>query len=75
MPRAVRDAAVRARRGCSRSWAGRRTTARRSRSTSANGEGKFPFDRLITMFPFGQVNEALEASASGEVIKPVLVFD
>jgi aryl-alcohol dehydrogenase len=38
-------------------------------------EGKFPFDRLIKTFPFAQINEAVAAAESGEVIKPVLVFD
>jgi aryl-alcohol dehydrogenase len=35
-------------------------------------EGRFPFDRLITWFPLEQVNEAMEAAYSGEVLKPVL---
>lgn len=35
-------------------------------------EGRFPFDRLITRFPLEQVNEAMEAAYSGEVLKPVL---
>ena len=38
-------------------------------------DGRFPFDRLITIFPFDQINEAIAASQRGEVIKPVLVFD
>ena len=36
--------------------------------------GKFPFDRLITKFPFEQINEAAHASEKGSAIKPVLVF-
>jgi aryl-alcohol dehydrogenase/geraniol dehydrogenase (NAD+) len=36
--------------------------------------GKLPFDRLIKKFPFDQINEAMAASESGEVIKPVIVF-
>ena len=36
--------------------------------------GKFPFDRLITKFPFDQINEAAHASEKGQAIKPVLVF-
>jgi aryl-alcohol dehydrogenase/geraniol dehydrogenase (NAD+) len=36
--------------------------------------GKFPFDRLITKFPFAQINEAAHASEKGGAIKPVLVF-
>jgi aryl-alcohol dehydrogenase len=38
-------------------------------------EGKFPFDRLVKTFPFEDVNAAIEASESGSVIKPVLVFE
>lgn len=37
-----------------------------------NRQGRFPYDRLIQAFPLGQVNEALEASRSGAVVKPVL---
>lgn len=36
--------------------------------------GKFPFDRLVKTFPFGQINEAAHASETGEAVKPVLVF-
>lgn len=39
-----------------------------------NADGVFPFDELITRFPITQINEAEQASASGAVIKPVLVF-
>ena len=35
-------------------------------------KGKFPFDRLITTFPFSEINEAIASSQRGEVIKPVL---
>jgi aryl-alcohol dehydrogenase len=37
-----------------------------------NRQGRFPYDRLIKSFPIDQVNDAFEASHSGEVIKPVL---
>ena len=37
--------------------------------------GQFPFDSLIKTFPFSEINEAIAAATSGEVIKPVLVFD
>ena len=36
--------------------------------------GKFPFDKLISKFPFEQINEACEAAEKGSAIKPVLVF-
>jgi aryl-alcohol dehydrogenase/geraniol dehydrogenase (NAD+) len=36
--------------------------------------GKFPFDKLVTTFPFAQINEAAHASEKGGAIKPVLVF-
>lgn len=35
-------------------------------------QGRFPFDELIQEFELGQINEALEASYSGAVLKPVL---
>ena len=36
--------------------------------------GRFPYEKLIRTFPFEQINEAIEASESGEVVKPVLVI-
>jgi aryl-alcohol dehydrogenase/geraniol dehydrogenase (NAD+) len=36
--------------------------------------GRFPFDRLISRFPFDQINEAAHASEKGTAIKPVLVL-
>jgi aryl-alcohol dehydrogenase len=35
-------------------------------------EGRFPFERLIGYFEFDQINEAVHASESGAVVKPVL---
>jgi aryl-alcohol dehydrogenase len=35
-------------------------------------QGNFPFDRLITFYPFEQANQAAEDSEKGKVIKPVL---
>ena len=40
-----------------------------------NAEGAFPYHELITEFPLEAINDAEAASASGSVIKPVLVFD
>ncbi|MBW2067161.1 MAG: NAD(P)-dependent alcohol dehydrogenase [Deltaproteobacteria bacterium] len=37
-------------------------------------QGRFPFDRLIKTYGFRDVNKAIEASKSGEVVKPVLTF-
>lgn len=37
--------------------------------------GQFPFDKLVETFPFDRINEAIAASESGEVIKPIVVFD
>jgi len=34
--------------------------------------GRFPYERLIEVFPFEQINEAIQASESGRVVKPVL---
>lgn len=36
--------------------------------------GRFPFDRLIRTYPFEQINEAVDASIDGSVVKPVVVF-
>lgn len=36
--------------------------------------GQFPFDRLIQTYPFERINEAIEASESGRVVKAVLVM-
>lgn len=35
-------------------------------------QGRFPFDELVTHFPFERINQAIEAAEAGEVIKPVL---
>ncbi|MEW2395650.1 NAD(P)-dependent alcohol dehydrogenase [Streptomyces sp. NPDC046862] len=37
--------------------------------------GDFPFDRLVERRPFHEINEAIASARSGQVIKPVLVFD
>ena len=37
-------------------------------------QGRFPYDRLVTTFPFTDVNAAFAASKSGEAIKPVLLM-
>ncbi|WP_380281063.1 NAD(P)-dependent alcohol dehydrogenase [Kitasatospora purpeofusca] len=36
--------------------------------------GRLPVDRLVRTFPFAAVEEAAEAAASGEVVKPVLML-
>lgn len=38
-------------------------------------EGRFPFDRLITTFPFAEINDAIAAQSRGEAVKVVLVND
>ena len=35
--------------------------------------GRFPFDRLVQTFPLSAINEAEQAAARGEVVKPVLL--
>ncbi len=35
-------------------------------------QSKFPFDRLITFYPFDEINKAVEDMEEGHVIKPVL---
>lgn len=36
-------------------------------------EGRFPFDRLIETFPLDAIEEAVDASTSGRVVKPILL--
>lgn len=36
------------------------------------GQGRFPFDRLISFYPFDEINQAVEDMEEGRVIKPVL---
>jgi aryl-alcohol dehydrogenase len=35
-------------------------------------QGRFPFDRMITFYPFDEINQAVEDMERGRVIKPVL---
>jgi aryl-alcohol dehydrogenase len=35
-------------------------------------EGKFPAERLMTFYPFAEINQAAEDAATGKTIKPVL---
>jgi len=35
-------------------------------------QGRFPFDRLITFYPFEEINKAVEDMEKGRIIKPVL---
>jgi aryl-alcohol dehydrogenase len=37
--------------------------------------GDFPFDRLVKTFPLAEINDAIAAAESGDVIKPVILFD
>jgi aryl-alcohol dehydrogenase len=37
-------------------------------------QGRFPFDRLVRTYALADVEEALEASARGDVLKPVLTM-
>jgi aryl-alcohol dehydrogenase len=37
-------------------------------------QGKFPLEKVTKTFAFADINDAFDASESGEVIKPVLVF-
>lgn len=36
--------------------------------------GRFPFDKLVTSYPFEQIDQAIEDQASGRVVKPVFTF-
>lgn len=37
-----------------------------------HAQGRYPFDRLVQFFDLSEVNEAMDASARGDVLKPVL---
>jgi aryl-alcohol dehydrogenase len=45
------------------------------RLAALHRDGRFPFDKMITKFPFNQINEAIEATHKGDVVKAVLVHD
>jgi aryl-alcohol dehydrogenase len=36
--------------------------------------GRFPFDKLVTKYPFEKINRAIEDQAAGKVVKPVFTF-
>ena len=38
-------------------------------------QGRFPFDKLISTYPFTEINQAVEDVESGKVIKPVLLMN
>ena len=35
-------------------------------------EGRFPMDRLVTYYPFAEINSAFRDAAAGTAIKPIL---
>ena len=37
-------------------------------------QGRFPFDKLVTKYPFEKINEAIADQARGRVVKPVFTF-
>ena len=37
-------------------------------------QGRFPFDRLVEFFPLERIEDAVEASYSGAVVKPILTM-
>jgi aryl-alcohol dehydrogenase len=36
--------------------------------------GLFPFDKMVTKYPFEKINQAIEDQAAGKVVKPVFLF-
>ena len=38
-------------------------------------EGRFPFDKLLSFYPFSEINRAFADAHDGRAIKPVLLFD
>ena len=39
-----------------------------------NRLGRFPIDKLVTFYPFNEINRAIDDSLTGKVVKPVLRF-
>ena len=37
-------------------------------------QGRFPFDKLISFYPFENVNQAVDDSEHGRAVKPVVRF-
>lgn len=37
-------------------------------------QGRFPIDRLVTRYPFAQINQAIEDSEHGRAVKPVVLM-
>jgi aryl-alcohol dehydrogenase len=37
-------------------------------------QGRFPVDKIVTFFPFDQINAAIAGSASGDIVKPIVRF-
>jgi aryl-alcohol dehydrogenase len=35
-------------------------------------QGRFPFDKLITFYPFNEISKAVEDMEKGKAIKPIL---
>jgi aryl-alcohol dehydrogenase len=35
-------------------------------------QGRFPFDRLVKFYALDDINKAIHASETGEVIKPIV---
>ena len=40
-----------------------------------HGLGRFPLEKLITFYPFKDINQAIEDSLSGKCIKPIVTFE
>jgi aryl-alcohol dehydrogenase len=38
-------------------------------------QGRFPFDRLLTFYPFAEIDRAFADAHSGKAIKPVLLME
>jgi len=36
--------------------------------------GRFPFDKLVTKYPFERINQAIDDQAAGKIVKPVFTF-
>jgi aryl-alcohol dehydrogenase len=37
-------------------------------------KGRFPIDRMVTFYPFAEINRAVDDALSGRTVKPILRF-
>jgi aryl-alcohol dehydrogenase len=56
-------------------WGGQVPQVLIPRLVELHRQGRFPVDRIVTKYPFGEIQRAVEDVESGAAIKPILLFD